>query len=92
MHLGHVASDHQQLLLAVGHDADLQVTAVVQHEVERFCEGLLLKVLGELGVAQQVKDILAVIVRPAQPQQLLSKAVTPEDHPLFGGEHHRIRQ
>ncbi len=92
VHLGHVTGDHQQLLLAVGHDADLQMPSVVQHQVERFREGLLFKILSKFGIAQQVEDILAVIVRPAQPKQLLGKTVTPEDHPLFGGEHHRIRQ
>lgn len=52
----------------------------------------LFQVQRELGITQKVEDVLAIIVRPAQAQQLLREAVTPEDRPFFGRQNDSIRQ
>ncbi|STD18071.1 Uncharacterised protein [Enterobacter asburiae] len=52
----------------------------------------LFQIQRELGIAQKVEDILAIVVGPAQAQQLLRKAVTPEDCPFFGCQNNGIRQ
>ena len=92
VHLGDIARHHQPLLIAVGHHADLQMATVIELEIVRTGKITLFQVQRKLGITQKVEDILAIIVRPAQAQQLLRQAVTPEDRPFFGGQNHGIRQ
>ena len=71
MHLRHVARYQQPLAFAVGHHAELHMQLVVHHQRQRTGKLLLAQIARKLRIAQQVKDILAVIFRPAQPQMLL---------------------
>ncbi len=92
MHLRDITRHQQPLPFAIGHDAELHVKFVVQHQRQRLVEIALAKIAGELRITQQIEDILTIIFRPAQPKMLLGKAVTPENGALFGGQDHRIRQ
>ena len=92
VHLRNIARNHQQLFIAVGHHANLQMATVIQYQVERFRKIPVFQVIGKFRIAQEVKDVLPVIVRPAQIQDLLRQAVTPEHRAFFGGQHYRIRQ
>ena len=92
VHLRDIARHHQQLFIAIGHHANFKMTAVIQHQIERFGKIAVFQIIGKFRVAQEVKDVLPVIVRPAQIQDLLGQTVAPEHHPFFGGQHHRIRQ
>ena len=92
VHLGYVTCHHQPLPIAVGHHADFQMTTVVELKVMRTGKIALFQIQRELGITQKVKDILAIIIRPAQAQQLLREAITPEDCPFFCRQDHRVRQ
>ena len=48
--------------------------------------------MAEFRIAQQVEDVLAVVFRPAEAEQMLRQPVAPEDIALDGGHHHRVRQ
>ncbi len=92
VHLGNIARHHQPLLVAVGHHADFEMATVIELQIVRSGKITLFQVQRELGIAQKVEDILAIIIRPAQAQQLLRQTITPEDGPFFGGQNDRIRQ
>ncbi|MNR33499.1 hypothetical protein D3C85_1511750 [compost metagenome] len=68
------------------------MSAIVQHQIVRTRKVAFFQVMGEFGVTQEVQDVLAVIVRPAQPEQLLRQAVTPKNGPFFGGQNDGIWQ
>ena len=92
VHLRHVARHHQQLTVGIRHNADFQMATVIQHQMQRLEKIAFFEVLGKFGVTQQVEDVLPAIVGPAKPQQLLGKAITPEDRPFFRGQHHGVWQ
>ena len=66
MHLRHVARHHQPLLIGVRHHANFQMASVIQHQVEWLRKITLFQIVGELGITQEVENILATVVRPAQ--------------------------
>ncbi len=71
MHLRDVTRHQQQVFLAVRHHADFQMATGVEHQIQRLAKLLFFKILRKFRVAQQVKDILPAVVRPAQTQHLL---------------------
>jgi hypothetical protein len=62
------------------------MATIIELQIMRTGKITLFQIQRELGIAQKVEDILAIIVRPAQAQQLLRQAVTPEDRPLRWSE------
>ncbi len=92
VHLGNVPRHHQPLPIAVGHHADLQMATVIELQIVRARKIPLFQIQRELGITQKVQDVLTIIIRPAQAQQLLREAITPEDCPFFCGQDHRVRQ
>ena len=92
VHLGDVTRHHQPLPIAVGHHTYFKMAAIVELQIMRTREITFFQILRELRITQKVEDVLAIIVRPAQAQQLLGETVTPEDCPLFRGQNHCIRQ
>ena len=92
MHLRDIARHHQQLFVAIGHHANFQMAAIIQHQIERLGKVAVFHVISKFRIAQEVEDILPVIVGPAQIKDLLGQAVTPEHRAFFGGQHHRVRQ
>ncbi len=90
MHLGNVARHHQQLLIGIGHHANFQMPSGIEYQIDRSAKIARFQILCKFRVAQQVKNILPAIVRPAQSQNLLGQSVTPEDTAFFSGQHHRV--
>ncbi len=92
VHLGNVPRHHQPLPIAVGHHADFQMATVIELQIVRARKIPLFQIQRELGITQKVQDVLTIIIRPAQAQQLLCEAIAPEDGPFFRRQDHRVRQ
>ncbi|MOA40274.1 hypothetical protein D3C78_1621320 [compost metagenome] len=54
VHLGHITRHHQPLLLAIGHNANLKVTTIVQHQIVRASKFTFFQIQREFGVTQKV--------------------------------------
>jgi hypothetical protein len=56
------------------------MTGVLSTRLSGF-EKSVFQVVGKFRIAQEVENILATVVRPAQIQDLLRQAITPENGP-----------
>ncbi|MNV65929.1 hypothetical protein D3C71_1586530 [compost metagenome] len=65
---------------------------VIQLQRQRAGELLLLQIVTELRITQQVENVLAIVFRPAETQQMLRQPVAPKDIAFDGSHHYRIGQ
>ncbi len=68
------------------------MATIIELQIVRAGKITLFQIQRKFGITQKVEDILTIIIGPAQAQQLLRKAVTPEDRPFFGRQNNGIRQ